>query len=133
MIQTSDILMVAFVSCFGLYELVSFGSTNAHAYFMYLMNKVFMQCLDKSIVVFIDDILVFSKNGEEHEEHFILVLQNLRGNQIYARLSQCNFLLKEDLFLGHVISGGGVYVDLGKVKNVLDWVAPQNVSEVWSF
>jgi hypothetical protein len=74
---------------------MSFGLTNAHAYFMYLMNKVFMEYLDKFMVVFIDDILIFSKNEEEHDEHLLLVLQKLRENQLYTRLNKCEFWLKE--------------------------------------
>jgi hypothetical protein len=92
-----------------------FGLTNAPAYFMNLMNKVFMEYLDKFVVVFIDDILVFSKNEEEHEEHLRLVLQKLREHQLYAKLSKCDFWLKEVSFLGHVITEGGVKVDPGKV------------------
>ena len=103
---------------------MSFGLTNAPAYFMYLMNKVFMDYLDKFVVVFIDDILIFSKTEEEHEEHLRLVLQKLRENQLYAKLSKCEFWLKEVSFLGHVISQGGVSVDPGKVKDVLTWETP---------
>jgi len=134
-IQALDIPKTAFVSRYGLYEytVMSFGLTNAPAYFMYLMNKVFMDYLDKFVVVFIDDILVFSRNEEEHEEHLRLVLQRLRENQLYAKLSKCEFWLKEVSFLGHVISEGGVSVDLGKVKDVLEWEAPQNVCEIRSF
>ena len=97
-----------------------FGLTNAPAYFMYLMNKVFMEYLDKFVVVFIDDILVFSKNKEEHEEHLRLVLQNLRENQLYAKLSKCDFWLREVSFLGHVISDGGIAVD--PVKFRMFWI-----------
>jgi len=112
---------------------MSFGLTNAPAYFMYLMNKVFMEYLDKFVVVFIDVILVFSKNEEEHEEHLRLVLQKLRENQLYAKLSKCEFWLKEVAFLGHVISNGGVVVDPSKVEDVLKWKPPQTVSEIRSF
>jgi hypothetical protein len=94
---------------------MSFGLTNALAYFMYLMNKVFMEYLDKFFMVFIDDILVYSRNEEEHEEHLRLVLQKLRYNQLHAKFSKCEFWLKEISFLGHVITGGGIAVDLGKV------------------
>jgi hypothetical protein len=85
---------------------MSFGLTNAPAYFMYLMNKVFMEYLDKFVVVFIDDILIFSKNEEEHDKHLCLVLQKLRENQLYAKLNKCEFWLKEVSFLGYIISGG---------------------------
>ena len=82
---------------------MSFGFTNAPSYFMSTMNKVFMEFLDKFVVVFIDDILVYSKNEEEHKEHLCLVLGKLREHQLYAKFSKCEFLLKEVEFLGHVI------------------------------
>jgi hypothetical protein len=97
------------------------------------MNKVFMEYLDKFVVVFIDDILVYSKDEEEHEEHLRLVLQKLRDNQLYAKLSKCEFWLNEVSFLGHVITGGGIAVDPGKVKDVLKWEPPTTVSEIRSF
>jgi hypothetical protein len=94
---------------------VSFGLTNALAYFMYMMNKVFMEYLDKFIVVFIDDILIYSKNEEEYEGHLCLVLQKLQDHKLYAKLSKCEFWLKQVAFLGHVISKGGISVDPSKV------------------
>jgi hypothetical protein len=112
---------------------MSFGLTNAPAYFMYLMNKVFMEYLDRFIVVFIDNILIFSKMMEEHEEHLRLVLEKLRSNQLYAKFSKCKFWLTEVTFLGHVISAGGVSVDPGKVKDVLNWMPPTTISEIRSF
>jgi hypothetical protein len=96
---------------------MSFGLTNAPAYFMYLMNKVFMEYLDKFVVVFIDDILVFSK----HEEHLQLVLEKLWEHKLYEKFSRCVFWLREVAFLGNVLSEEGVSVDLGKVKDVLEW------------
>jgi hypothetical protein len=113
--------------------MMSFGLTNAPAYFMYLMNKVFMEYLDKFVVVFINDILIFSKTEEEHEKHLRLVLEKLRSNQLYAKFSKCEFWLTEVAFLGHVISVGGVSVDPSKVKDVLNWRPPMNVSEIQSF
>jgi hypothetical protein len=112
---------------------MSFGLTNAPAYFMYLMNKVFMEYLDKFLVVFIDDILIFSKNEEDHDEHLRVVLQKLRESQLYAKLSKCEFWLKEVSFLGHIISEGGISVDPSKVKDVLSWKTTQNVSDIRSF
>jgi hypothetical protein len=93
MIRATDIPKTAFITRYGLYEytMMSFGLTDTPAYFMYLMNKVFMEYLDKFIVVFIYDILIFSKNEEEHDEHLCLVLQKLRENQLYAKLSKCEF------------------------------------------
>jgi hypothetical protein len=122
-IQESDNPKTAFRSRYGLYEytVMSFELTNAPAYFMYLMNKVFMEYLDKFVVVFIDEILVFSKTEEEHEKHLRLVLEKLRSNKLYAKFSKCEFWLTKVTFLGHVISAGGVSVDPGKVKDMLNW------------
>jgi hypothetical protein len=112
---------------------MSFALTNVPAYFMYLMNKVFMEYLDKFMVVFIDDILIFSKSEEEHETHLRLVLEKLRAHQLYAKFSKCEFWLSEVAFLGHVISAGGVLADPCKVRDVLNWMPPTNVSEIQSF
>jgi hypothetical protein len=134
-IRATDIPKIGFITRYGLYEytVMSFGLTNAPAYFMYLMNKVFMEYLDEFVVVFIDDILIFSKNEEEHDEHLHLVLQKLRENQLYAKLNKCEFWLKEVSFLGHVISEGGISFDPSKVKDVLSWNTPQNVLDIRSF
>jgi hypothetical protein len=112
---------------------MSFGLTNAPTYFMYLMNKVFMEYLDKFMVVFIDDILIFSKNEEEHNKHLRLVLQKLRDNQLYTKLNKCEFWSKEVSFLGHIISKGGISVDSSKVNDVLSWNTLQNLSDIRSF
>jgi hypothetical protein len=92
-IRPSDIPKTAFITKYGLYEfmVMSFGLTNALAYFMYLMNNVFMDYLNKFVVVFIDDILVYSQNEQEHEDHLRKVLQRLRDCQLYAKLSKCEF------------------------------------------
>jgi hypothetical protein len=128
-IRASDIPKTPFITHYGLYEymIMSFGLTNAPAYFMYLMNKVFMEYLDKFVVVFIDDILIFSKNEEEHNEQLRMVLQKLRENQLYAKLNKCEFWLTEVSFLCHIISEGGISVDPSKVKNVLSWNTLQNI------
>jgi hypothetical protein len=97
-----------------------FGLMNVLAYFMYLMNKVFMEYLDKFMVVFIDDILIFSKTGEDHEMHLRLVMEKLRTHQLYAKFNKCEFWLSEVAFLGHVILAGGISVDLGKVRDILN-------------
>ena len=134
-IRNSDIPKTAFTTRYGLYEytVMSFGLTNAPAYFMYLMNKVFMEFLDKFVVVFIDDILIFSKTEEDHAEHIRMVLQKLREHKLYAKRSKCEFWLKEVSFLGHVVSNGGIAVDPGKVQDVLNWKPPTTVSEIRSF
>jgi hypothetical protein len=107
--------------------------TNAPAYFMNLMNKVFMEYLDRFIVVFIDDILIYSKNDSDHEEHLRMVLQKLRDNQLYAKFSKCEFWLDEVPFLGHIISKGGISVDPAKVTAIVGWKIPKTVKEVRSF
>jgi hypothetical protein len=112
---------------------MSFGLSNAPTYFLYLTNKVFMEYLDKFVVVFIDDIWVYSKTEEEHEEHLRLVLEKLRTNQFYAKFRKCEFWMMQVVFLGHVVSPGGVSVDSGKVRDVLNWMPPTNVSEIRSF
>jgi hypothetical protein len=130
-----DIPKTAFILRYGLYKftVVSFGLTNAPAYFMYMMNKVFMEYLDKFVMVFIDDILVYSRSEEEHEGHLHLGLQNLWDHKLYTKLSKCVFWLKQDAFLGHVISKGGISVDPSKVQDVLSWKAPTSVSDIRSF
>jgi hypothetical protein len=110
-----------------------FGLTNAPGHFMYLMNSVFMSELDKFVVVFIDDILIYSRSKEEHEEHLRIVLQLLRDHQLYVKFSKCEFYIKEVPFLGHVVSPEGIMVDPSKVKEVLEWKLPTMVSEVRSF
>jgi hypothetical protein len=100
---------------------------------MYLMNKVFMEYLDKFVMVFINDILVYFKIEEEHEEHLRMVLEKHRAIQWYAKLSNCEFWLTQVTFLGHVISTRGVLVDPGNVRDVLNWMPATNVSEIHSF
>jgi hypothetical protein len=131
-IRECDIPKAAFVTRYGLYEytMMSFGLTNATAYFMYLMNKVFMEYLDKFVVVFINDILVYSKS---EEEHLRLVLQKLRDHRLYAKLSKCEFWLEKVIFLGHIISKEGISVDPSKIQVVLSWNAPMSISDIWSF
>jgi hypothetical protein len=131
-IRECDIPKTAFISRYGLYEytVMSFGLTNAPAYFMYLMNKVFMEYLDKFVVVFFDDILVYSRTEEEHEEQLRLALQKLRENRLYAKLSKCEFWMKQVAFLGHVMSKGGISVDPSKVHDVLSWNAPTSVGDI---
>jgi hypothetical protein len=134
-IRPSDIPKMAFSTRYGLYEftVMSFGLTNAPAYFMNLMNKVFMEYLDKFVMVFIDDILIYSQNDSEHEEHLQMVLQKLWDNQLYAKFSKCDFWLDEVHFLGHIIPKGGIAVDPAKVTAIVDWKILSTVSKIWSF
>jgi hypothetical protein len=131
-IRDEDIPKTAFCTRYGLYEylVMSFGLTNAPAHFMYLMNSVFMPELDKFVMVFIDDILVYSKSTKDHEEHLRVVLQRLRDHQLYAKFSKCEFWINEVPFLGHVISSEGIAVDPSKVRDVLDWEPPKSVHQV---
>ncbi|WVZ51963.1 hypothetical protein U9M48_003060 [Paspalum notatum var. saurae] len=134
-VREEDIPKTAFFTRYGLYEylVMSFGLTNAPAFFMYLMNSVFMNELDKFMVVFIDDILVFSTIEQEHKEHLQIVLSCLREHKLYAKFSKCAFWLKEVEFLGHILSAKGVAVDPSKVEDVLNWKQPQTVTEIRSF
>jgi hypothetical protein len=134
-IRESEIPKTVFHTQYGLYEYIvmSFGLTNALPYFMYLMNKVSMEYLDEFIVVFIDDILIYSKMEVEHEEHLRLVLEKLRANQLYAKFNKCEFWLSQVTFLGHVISARGVLVNPGKIRDVLNLMPPTNISEIHSF
>jgi hypothetical protein len=100
---------------------------------MYLMNSVFMDYLDKFVVVFIDDILIYSQNEQEHEEHLRKVLQRLRDCQLYAKLSKCEFWINEVLLLGHIIYRERLDVDPKKVTTIFDWKAPKDVRGIKSF
>jgi hypothetical protein len=112
---------------------MSFQLTNTSAYFMYLMNKVFLEYLDKFVVVFIDDILFYSRSEEEHEDHLRLVLQKHRDHRLYAKLSKCEFWLKQVAFSGHIVLKGGIFMDPSKVQDVLSWNAPTSVGDIRSF
>jgi hypothetical protein len=134
-IRESDIPKTAFVTRYVQFEftVVSFGLMNAPAYFMNMMNKVFMNELDKFMVVFIDDILVYSPTAEEHEHHLRTVLEKLAQYQLYTKFSKCEFWLQKVAFLGHVLSAEGVTVDSAKIEAVKEWDQPHNVKEVRSF
>nr|CAE02835.3 OSJNBa0014F04.1 [Oryza sativa Japonica Group]CAE03534.1 OSJNBa0061C06.22 [Oryza sativa Japonica Group] len=131
-IREEDIPKTAFTTRYGLYEftVMSFGLTNAPAFFMNLMNKVFMEYLDKFVVVFINDILIYSQSEEDHQHHLRLVLGRLREHQLYAKLSKCEFWLSEVKFLGHVISAKGVAVDPETVTAVTNWKQPKTVTQL---
>ena len=97
------------------------------------MNCVFKPYLNKFVIVFIDNILVYSKLREEHEEHLKMILEILRTKQLYMKFSKCEFWLDKITFLGHVISAEGVYVDFSKIAVIINWEPPRNVTEIRSF
>jgi hypothetical protein len=134
-IRPEDIPKIAFTTRYGLFEylVMFFGLTNALAHFTYLMNSVFMPELDKFVGVFIDDILIYSKNEEEHAQHLRIVLTRLREHRLYAKFSKCAFWLEEIQFLGHVLSARGIAVDPSKVQDILEWKPPTTVHQVRSF
>ena len=121
-IANADVPKTAFRTCYGHYEflVMPFGLTNAPAVFMALMNKVFQPYLDRFVIVFIDDILVYSRDEEEHANHLRLVLQTLREKQLYAKFNKCEFWLDQVVFLGHIVSGEGIKVDSKKIEAILN-------------
>jgi hypothetical protein len=134
-IRKEDIPKTAFTTRYGLYEytVISFGLTNAPAYFMTTMTKVFMEYLDKFVVVFINDILIYSKDDNEHEKHLRLIMENLREHKLYAKFSKCEFWLNKVGLLGHIVSAEGVVVDPSKVESVTKWESPKNLGEIQRF
>ncbi|KAL0394362.1 UNVERIFIED_CONTAM: Retrovirus-related Pol polyprotein from transposon.6 [Sesamum latifolium] len=121
-IAEKDISKIAFCTRYDHYEflVMPFGLTNAPAAFMALMNHTFQEYLDQFVIIFIDDILMYSKNREEHEQHLRIVLQILKEKELYAKLSKCEFWVNQVVFLGHVISGDGVMPDPSKVKVIME-------------
>ena len=134
-IRSEDVLKTAFRTRYGHYEflVMPFRLTNAPTVFMDLMNRIFQPYLDQFVIVFIDDILIYSSSKEDHEEHLRVVLQILRENQLYAKFSKCQFWLDSVSFLGHVISAEGVSVDPQKIEAIVNWKPPTNVTEIRSF
>ncbi|KAK4258952.1 hypothetical protein QN277_005343 [Acacia crassicarpa] len=134
-VKEGDVSKTAFCTRYGHYEflVMPFGLSNAPPVFMGYMNQIFRPYLDKFVVVFIDDILIYSRNKEEHRDHLRTVLQVLRKHKLYAKLSKCEFWLREVKFLGHVVSAEGVAVDATKVDAVLQWERPKSVTEIRSF
>ena len=134
-VKEGDIPKTTFRTRYGHYKflVMSFGLTNALVVFMDTMNKVFHDYLDQFIVVFIDDILIYSKTSEEHEEHLRKALERLRREKLYAKLEKCVFWLDRMSFLRHVISGEGVAIDPEKVKAVVEWTRPTSVFDIRSF
>nr|GFB98706.1 putative reverse transcriptase domain-containing protein [Tanacetum cinerariifolium] len=131
LVKEQDISKTAFRTRYGHYEflVMPFGLTNAPAVFMDLMNRIFHEFLDKFVIVFIDDILVFSKSKEEHEDHRCTVLQTLRQEKLYAKFSKCEFWLSSVAFLGHIVSAEGITMDPAKVEAITKWPRPTSVTE----
>jgi hypothetical protein len=134
-IKPSDIPKTTFSTRYVLFEylVMSCSRTNAPAYFMYLMNSIFMPELDKLVVAFIDNILIYSKNLEDYARHLHIILQRLREHHLYAKFSKCEFWLDKVKFLDHTISSDGICVDLSKVQEVMNWKPPTSVHQVRSF
>ncbi|XP_019462958.1 PREDICTED: uncharacterized protein LOC109361884 [Lupinus angustifolius] len=134
-VKLEDIRKTTFWMHYGHYEyiMMPFGVTNAPAIFMDYMNRIFHPYLDKFVVMFIDDILIYSKNQDEHAKHLKIVLQILKDNQLYAKLLKCEFWMDSMSFIGHVISRNGIVVDLAKVEIVMEWNSPKSVTNIRSF
>ena len=134
-VREAGIPKTAFRTWYGHFEftVMRFRLTNAPTAFMGLMNRVFQPYLDQFVVVFVDDILIYSQSEVEHEDHLRIVLQLLRDHQLYAKFSKCDFWLVEVGFLGHVVSASGVSVDPRKVEAVMSWERPKSVFEIHSF
>ena len=113
--------------------MVPFGLTNAPTVFMNLMNSILYKYLDQFVQLFLNDILIYSKNEKEHEEHLQIVLSCLKEHNLYGKISKFTFFHKEIHYLGHIISGEGIYVDLEKVNTITEWPIPKNAHEVRSF
>ncbi|GJT19865.1 putative reverse transcriptase domain-containing protein [Tanacetum coccineum] len=133
-VREEDIPKTAFRTRYGHYEfqVMPFGLTNAPAVFMDLMNRVCKPYLDKFVIVFIDDILIYSKNKQEHEEHLKLILELLKKEELYAKFSKCEFWIPKVQFLGHVIDSQGIHVDPAKIKSIKDWASPKSPTEIRS-
>ncbi|GJU66667.1 reverse transcriptase domain-containing protein [Tanacetum coccineum] len=134
-VREEDISKTAFRTRYGHYEfqVMPFGLTNAPAVFMDLMNRVCKPYLDKFVIVFIDDILIYSKNKQEHEEHLKLILELLKKEELYAKFSKCEFWIPKVQFLGHVIDSQGIHVDPAKIESIKDWASPKSPTEIRQF
>ncbi|GJR85733.1 putative reverse transcriptase domain-containing protein [Tanacetum coccineum] len=134
-VREQDIPKTAFRTRYGHYEfqVMPFGLTNAPAVFMDLMNRVCKPYLDKFVIVFIDDILIYSKDEKEHKEHLKAILELLKKEQLYAKFSKCEFWIPKVQFLGHVIDSRGIHVDPAKIESIKDWASPKTPMEIRQF
>nr|GEZ80535.1 putative reverse transcriptase domain-containing protein [Tanacetum cinerariifolium] len=134
-VREQDIPKTAFRTRYGHYEfqVMPFGLTNAPVVFMDLMNRVFKPYLDKFVIVFIDDILIYSKDEKEHEEHLKAILELLKEEKLYAKFLKYEFWIPKVQFLGHVIDSKGIHVDLAKIESIKDWASPKTPTEIRQF
>ncbi|GMI77197.1 hypothetical protein HRI_001389000 [Hibiscus trionum] len=134
-VREVDVPKTAFRTRYGHYEflVMPFVLTNAPAAFMDMMNRIFHQYLDQFVVVFIDDILVYSRTEEDHDRHLRLVVKTLLDHRLYAKLSKCEFWIREVVFVGYVVSADGIRVDPKKIEAIVEWKQPKSVTEVRSF
>nr|GFA39154.1 hypothetical protein [Tanacetum cinerariifolium] len=134
-VREEDIPKTVFRTRYGHYEfqVMPFGLTNAPAVFVDLMNRVCKLYLDRFVIVFIDDILIYSKNRKEHEGHPKLILKLLKEEELYAKFSKCEFWLSKVQFLGHVIDSEGIHVDPAKIESIKDWESPKTPTEIRQF
>ncbi|GJY59515.1 putative reverse transcriptase domain-containing protein [Tanacetum coccineum] len=134
-VREQDIPKTAFQTRYGHYEfqVMPFGLTNAHAVSMDLMNRVCKPYLDKFIIVFIDDILIYLKDEKEHEEHLKVILELLKKEKMYAKFSKCEFWILKVQFIGHVIDSRGIHVDPTKIESIKDWASPKTPTEIRQF
>nr|GFD09150.1 putative reverse transcriptase domain-containing protein [Tanacetum cinerariifolium] len=131
-VREQDVPKTAFRTRYGHYEfqVMPFGLTNAPTVFMDLMNRVCKPYLDKFVIVFIDDILIYSKEEKEHEEHLKAILELLKEEKLYAKFSKCEFWISKVQFLGHIIDRRGIHVDPAKIESIKDWASPKTPTEI---
>nr|GEU34457.1 hypothetical protein [Tanacetum cinerariifolium] len=134
-VREAYIPKTAFRTCYGHYEfqVITFGLTNALTVFMDLINRVCKSYLDRFVIVFIDDILIYSKNIKEHEGHLKLILKLLKEEELYAKFSKCKFWLSKVKFIGHMIDSEGIHVDPVKIEAIIDWESPKTPTEIRQF
>ncbi|GJR62478.1 putative reverse transcriptase domain-containing protein [Tanacetum coccineum] len=134
-VREEDILKTVFRTCYGHYkfQVMLFGLTNAPAIFIDMMNRVCRLYLDKFVIVFIDDILIYSKSEEKYAEHLKLILELLKKEELYAKFLKCEFWLSKVQFLGHVIDSKGIHVDPAKIESIKDWASPKTPTEIHQF
>ena len=134
-LKPEDIPKTAFRTRYGHYEflVMAFGLTNAPVAFMDMMDRGCKKYFDKFIIVFIDDILIYSKTEEDHSKHMRIALEILRKEKLYVKFSKCEFWLREVQFLGHVVNNEGIKVDPAKIEAIMSWERPKMLTEVRSF